>query len=71
MNKRTIKKKAMRIVRDMSDYTDVPLETIKSECFEDLYKAIKRKDKFYLELHWDCVTIDLMIKYQCGWWFDK
>jgi hypothetical protein len=71
MKKRVIKKRVNKWIKWFSNYTEVPLKTVKEECYDDLYKLVKGRSIFYLDMYTDCKSIDLMEKYQCGWWVER
>ncbi|WP_010497712.1 hypothetical protein [Paenibacillus elgii] len=71
MKKRLIKKRKNEWIRWIADYTEVPVKIIRNECGLDIENLIRRKDQETLDIYLDCVSIDLMQRYQCGWWWES
>ncbi|PDZ55730.1 hypothetical protein CON15_19510 [Bacillus cereus] len=69
MKKRILKKKVMRIIHHLSRYTSVPVKTVKEECYEDVENHVKRFEEDLLYVYFDCKSLELMGKYESGWFW--
>lgn len=60
MKRRILKKRTMKVVRDLSEYTGVPAYKLKSECYDDIKAHVKKYEIDELYVYFDCKAIELM-----------
>ena len=75
MNKRIKNKKFKQrynyILNFLVNYTEVSRENVVKDCHDDIEFVTKNCNMQDTRMFIDCRSIDLMIKYQCGWWMDR